>query len=86
MKNQKNDQLVIPISMVEGMALRAVAEAYDVTMASLIRSLIRDGLAKNEDIKALYEIRLAEFQKLTPLQLLQAKSGIPKTHQIKITQ
>ena len=83
MKNQKDDQLVIPISLPEGMALRAVAEKYD-SLAALVRLLVRRGLSASPEIQSAYEQKLVEFSKLTTLQLLQAKQKPSKYGQPKL--
>lgn len=77
MKQTKDDQLVIPISLLDGLALRAVAEHDDISLASLVRRLIMEGLPKTH-YGEVYNKKRAELAQLPHIELLKLKSNITK--------
>lgn len=77
MKRYKSDQLVIPISLPEGMAIRATAEELDVKIAVLARQLLLKGLEASLEIKPIFDAKLSEYTNMNDLQLMQEKSINP---------
>lgn len=76
MKTYKSDQLVIPIPLPDGLAIREIAgkESY----APLLRKLITDGLKANAELDTAFQKARTRFSLLSDLQLLQLKSSLNK--------
>jgi hypothetical protein len=75
MRRFNSDQIVVPMPLAQGLALRVVAEHMGLSTASLVRMLIRRGIDVVPTVKEVYDPKYAELSKLNDLQLLQAKSG-----------
>lgn len=78
MRRFKSDQLVIPISLPEGLAIRQLATDINISIATLARQLLVLGVEHlDEKNKVLYAKHLAEFTNMNDIELLNLKPPKP---------